>query len=73
MLLQTANGLSAPAKTVESLAAKRERLKELREHCEADRAKLGDALCNAVSEAAGRHSVGDGKVPYTPPQGSPKF
>lgn len=63
----------APTDTVESLVANPERLKELREHCKADRAKLDDALCNAVAEATRRRFMGDGKVPYTPPTESPKF
>lgn len=64
---------SAPPETVESLMANPERLKELRQQCKADRAKVGDALCNAVAEATRRRFMGDGKVPYTPPNESPKF
>ncbi|MBH1977244.1 MAG: EexN family lipoprotein [Comamonadaceae bacterium] len=64
---------TASTETVESLVANPERLKELREQCKADRAKLGDALCNAVAEATRRRFIGDGKVPYTPPKESPKF
>ncbi|GKT18279.1 EexN family lipoprotein [Acidovorax sp. SUPP2522] len=64
---------SAQTDTVESLAANPERLKELREQCKADRAKLGDALCNAVAEATRRRFMGGGKVPYTPPKESSKF
>lgn len=63
----------ASTETVESLVANPERLKELREQCKADRAKLGDALCNAVAEATRRRFMGDGKVPYTPSKESPKF
>lgn len=63
----------APTDTVDSLVANPERLKELREQCKADRAKLGDVLCNAVAEATRRRFMGDGKVPYTPPEESPKF
>jgi conjugal transfer/entry exclusion protein len=61
----TACGKSAPADTVESLAANPERLKELRQQCKADRAKLGDALCNAVAEATRKRFMGNG-TPYTP-------
>lgn len=59
---------SAPTDTdtVDSLVANPERLKQLREQCKADHAKLGDALCNAVGEATRRRFIGDGKVPYTP-------
>lgn len=69
----TACGKPEPADTVESLVANPERLKTLREQCKLDRAKLGDALCNAVAEATRRRFFGDGKVPYTPPKESPKF
>lgn len=64
-VLLTACGQSAPTETVESLAANPERLKELRAQCKADRAKLGDALCNAVAEATHKRFMGNG-TPYTP-------
>lgn len=64
-LLLTACGQSASTETVESLAANPERLKELRQQCKADRAKLGDALCNAVAEATHKRFMGNG-TPYTP-------
>ncbi len=63
--LLTACGQSASTETVESLAANPERLKELRTQCKADRAKLGDALCNAVAEATHKRFMGNG-TPYTP-------
>lgn len=63
----------APTDTVESLAANPERLKELRRECKADRAKLGDELCNRVAEATNRSFMGDGKTPYTPPKEQPKL
>ena len=69
----TACGKPEPTDTVESLVANPERLKTLREQCKLDHAKLGDALCNAVSEATRRRFFGDGKVPFTPPKESPKF
>lgn len=72
-LMMTACGESAPPETVESLVANPERLAELREQCHADRAKLGDELCNAVAEATRRRFMGDGDVPYTPPETSPTF
>ena len=59
--------------TVESLVANPERLRELREQCRLDHAKMGDALCNRVAEATNRRFLGDGKVPYTPPKEPPKF
>ena len=57
-LVMTACGESAPTETVESLVANPERLKELREQCRADRAKLGDELCNAVAEATRQRFMG---------------
>lgn len=72
-LMMTACGESAPKDTGESLVANPERLKELSEQCRADRAKLGDGLCNEVAEATRRRFLGDGEVPYTPPTEEPKF
>jgi len=66
-------GKSEPTETVESLVANPERLKELRQQCKADRAKLGDVLCNAVAEATRKRFYGDGNTPYTPPKVPPKF
>ena len=67
----------APAKSpipnVGTLAADPEGLKELRQQCKTDRAKLGDQLCNRVAEATNRRFLGDGKTPYTPPKEQPKF
>lgn len=63
----------APIESVESLAANPERLKELREQCKTDRAKLGDELCNRVAEATNRRFLGNGKTPYNPPKEAPKF
>lgn len=57
-------GKSTPADTVESLVANPDRLKELRAQCKADHAKVGDAVCGAVSEATRRRFMGDGKSPY---------
>ncbi|MGP6010899.1 EexN family lipoprotein [Pseudomonas aeruginosa] len=59
--------------TVDELAADPARLKELRQQCKLDRAKLGDELCNRVAEATRKRFYGDGKVPYTPPKERPKF
>lgn len=66
-------GKSQPTETVESLAANPERLKALREQCKADRAKLGDELCNRVAEATNRRFFGEGKTPYNPSKASPKL
>lgn len=69
----TACGQPEPSETVESLAANPERLKELRQQCRLDRAKLGDALCNRVAEATRKRFYGDGEVPYTPSENPPTF
>lgn len=63
----------ADVPTVEELAADPARLKELRQQCKADRARLGDVLCNRVAEATRKRFYGDGTVPYTPPESPPKF
>ncbi|UVL52359.1 EexN family lipoprotein [Pseudomonas sp. B21-036] len=63
----------ADVPTVEELAADPARLKELRQQCKTDRARLGDVLCNRVAEATRKRFYGDGKTPYTPPKESPKF
>ena len=63
-ILLTACSQSVPTETVESLVANPERLKELRQQCKADRAKLGDTLCNAVAEATRKRFYGNGNVPY---------
>ncbi len=57
-------GKPVPTDTVESLVANPERLKELRAQCKADHAKVGDAVCAAVSEATRRRFMGGGKSPY---------
>jgi hypothetical protein len=72
-LMLTACGDKPPTDTVESLIANPERLKELRAQCKADRAKVGDATCNAVGEATTRRFLGEGKVPYNPPASQPAF
>lgn len=73
VILLTACVKSASTDTVESLAANPDRLAELREQCKTDRAKLGDALCNAVAEANRKRFMGNANVPYTPPTEQPKF
>jgi len=70
---QKAAAPEANIPTVEELAANPERLKELRQQCKTDRAKLGDVLCNRVAEATRKRFYGDGETPYTPPKESPKF
>lgn len=63
----------ADALTVRELAADPARLKELRQQCKTERAKLGDVVCNRVAEATNQRFFGDGDTPYTPPEESPKF
>lgn len=63
----------AEVPTVEELAADPALLKELRQQCKTDRARLGDVLCNRVAEATRKRFYGDGKTPYTPPKDPPKF
>ncbi|WEE77607.1 EexN family lipoprotein [Comamonas testosteroni] len=76
-VLTACNQSETPQKTntptVEELAANPERLKELRQQCKTDRPKLGDVLCNRVTEATRKRFYGDGETPYTPPKESPKF
>jgi hypothetical protein len=63
-----------PVPTVDELAANPERLKDLRQQCKTDRARLGDTLCNRVAEATGRRFFNNGKpTPYTPSKETPKF
>jgi hypothetical protein len=71
-LILTACEKSAPTDTVESLAFHPERLKEVERLCRQDHAKMGDALCNAASEARRRRFMGDGKSKYTPQQRAPQ-
>lgn len=71
--LTSTTSMVSPTETVDSLVANPERLKELRQQCKTDRTELGDELCNRVAEATNRRFLGDGKTPYTPPKGQPKF
>ncbi|MDP5708036.1 hypothetical protein P3816_30175 [Pseudomonas aeruginosa] len=54
-----------PFEPAEVLAENPERLEELRLQCRADRSKLGDAQCNAVTDAMRLRFMGKG-TPYTP-------
>jgi len=74
----TACGQSeAPQKTniptVEELVSDPARLKELRQQCRMERAKLGDVLCNRVAEATRKRFYGDGTTPYTPSENPSKM
>lgn len=51
VLVLTACEKPVPTDTVESLVAHPERLKEVERLCRQDHVKMGDALCNAASEA----------------------
>lgn len=64
--VQAACGKPAPFESAESLAVNPERLKELRVKCKADRARTGDAQCNAVAEATRRRFFGSGGPKHTP-------
>lgn len=63
----------ADVPTVDELASDPERLMELRRQCKAERAELGDVLCNRVAEVTRKRFYGDGETPYTPPEESPKL
>ncbi|EKL0658081.1 EexN family lipoprotein [Pseudomonas aeruginosa] len=69
---QQVNDSEASIPTVEELASDPARLKELRQQCKTDRAKLGDLLCNRVAEATRKRFYGDGETPYTPPKNPPQ-
>ena len=62
-----------PTETVEFLLANPERHKTLRDQCRVNRAEVGDELCNIVGEANNKAFLGDGEVPYTPPEDPPAF
>ncbi len=53
--------------TVDELAADPALLKELRQQCKTDRARLGDVLCNRVAEATHKRFYGDA-TPHTRPR-----
>ncbi|MBN9408196.1 EexN family lipoprotein [Variovorax sp.] len=63
-LLLAACGKPVSIESVESLVANPERLKELRAQCRADRAKVGDAQCNAVAEATRQRFLRPTPSPY---------
>lgn len=50
--------------SVESLLADPDRLSELRAACKADRARLGDAQCDAVAEATRQRFMRRASSPY---------
>jgi hypothetical protein len=56
---------SASSDSVETLVANPDRLKEVERLCKVDRAKMGEAICNAASEARRQRFMGKG-TPYTP-------
>ena len=69
--VQAACGKPAPFETADSLAASPDRLKELRAKCKEDRARTGDAQCNAVAEATRRRFFGGGGPKHTPASPAP--
>jgi conjugative transfer region protein TrbK len=64
--VQAACGKPAPFESADSLATNPERLKELRAKCKEDRARTGEAQCNAVAEATRRRFFGSGGPKHTP-------
>lgn len=68
---QAACGRPAPFETADSLAATPERLKELRAKCREERARTGEAQCNAVAEATRRRFFGSGGPKHTPAAPAP--
>lgn len=58
--------------TVKELMSNPERLKELRQQCKLERAKMGDELCNRVAEATRKRFYGDGENPYTSQKSPPE-
>lgn len=69
--VQAACGKPAPFESAESLAANPERLKELRVKCKVDRARTGEAQCNAVAEATRRRFFSSGGPKHTPAAPAP--
>ncbi len=63
-LVLAACGKSGSTDTADSLAANPERLQTLRAQCQADHVRVGNAVCQAVSEATRRRFMGEGKSPY---------
>lgn len=64
VLLLAACSKPASIESAESLVANPERLRELRAQCRADRVKVGEAQCNAVSEAMRRRFLRPTPSPY---------
>lgn len=64
-LLLSACEKPMPFESAEALAERPERLKELQRQCREDWDKLGNAQCNAVTEAERKRFMGKG-TPYTP-------
>lgn len=69
--VHAACGKPAPFETADSLAANPERLKEFRAKCKEDRARSGEAQCNAVAEATRRRFFGSGGPKHTPAAPAP--
>jgi hypothetical protein len=56
---------SASSDSVKTLVANPDRLKEVERLCKIDRTNMGEAVCNAASEARRQRFMGWG-TPYTP-------
>jgi len=61
ILTLVACGSGEPTDTVDSLVANPDKLKEVMQQCHEDHVKMGDAECNAASEAFRRRFTGDGR------------
>lgn len=68
---QAACGKPEPFESAEWLAAHPERLKDLRAKCKADRARTGEAQCQAAAEATRRRFFGSGGPQHTPAAPAP--
>ena len=64
-LIMAACGNGGPTDTVDFLAANPSRLKEVLQQCHEHHEKMGDAECDAASEAFRRHFMGDARSTNT--------
>jgi len=66
ILTLVACGSSKPTDTLDSLVANPGRLKEVMQRCYENHVKMGDAECNAASEAFRRRFMGNGQPDSAP-------
>lgn len=55
-----------PSDSVDSLAARPDRLQQVMRQCRDDRIEMSDTTCNNAGEAFRRRFMGSGKALYTP-------